>query len=300
MPESVPVRCPDCRRERLYTPPSYPCACGARVAMAPDRRAVPSAVRHRVWEEQWVAVPCGACGRLEQWPQPELGCPCGTLLRIPVAREGAGTATATPRRRPPSGPAAGPASPAAAVDRSGTAPPAGRTGRAGPRRPAGESEPATPAGPDARAGRSQPGAPPGPEEHAGPAGPVPRAAFRPVAIRTARDAVTTTVLYLRWLGYRDVRRAHRRPPRGIGLAARGVLAQVDPAAPPAALRDVECLWLTAMTESADCVYFSRSGYAGDARARADLLGVPLFVLPPSGVPRPVNAAARELAAPGNG
>ncbi|MFD8228674.1 hypothetical protein ACFV16_31565 [Streptomyces massasporeus] len=127
-----------------------------------------------------------------------------------------------------------------------------------------------------------------------------RPPFLSVTIRTARDAVTATALYLRWLGYRGVRRADQRPPSGIGLAARGVVAQVDPAVRPATLRDVECLWLTAMTESADCLYFSLSGYADDARARADALGVPLFVLDLTGTPRPVNAPAETLAATGAG
>jgi hypothetical protein len=97
-----------------------------------------------------------------------------------------------------------------------------------------------------------------------------------------------------------VRRADQRPPSGIGLAARGVVAQVDPALRPAGLRDVECLWLTAMTESADGLYFSLAGYADDARARADALGVPLFVLDLTGTPRPVNAPAETLAAAGSG
>ena len=124
--------------------------------------------------------------------------------------------------------------------------------------------------------------------------PTARPPFRPVTIRTARDAVTAAALYLRWLGYGDVRRADQRPPKGIGLAARGILAQVDPTVRPASLRDVECLWLTAMTESAGCVYFSLAGFAADARARADTLGVPLFVLDLTGSPRPVNRTAEEL------
>ncbi|WP_210718704.1 low temperature requirement protein A [Streptomyces galbus] len=111
---------------------------------------------------------------------------------------------------------------------------------------------------------------------------------------TARDAVTATVLYLRSLGFRDIRRADQRPTAGIGLAAPGLLAQVDPSARPASLRDVECLWLTAMTESARCVYLSLAGYADDARAGADRLGVPLFVLDLTGTPRPVNPAAGTL------
>ncbi|MFH8497183.1 hypothetical protein [Streptomyces coeruleorubidus] len=125
-----------------------------------------------------------------------------------------------------------------------------------------------------------------------------RPPFRSVTIRTALDAVTAAALYLRWLGYRRVRRADQRPPSGIGLAARGVVALVDPAVHPATLRDVECLWLTAMTESADCLYFSLAGYADDARARADALGIPLFVLDLTGTPRPVNAPADALAATG--
>lgn len=128
----------------------------------------------------------------------------------------------------------------------------------------------------------------------------PRPIFRPFTIRTARDTVTAVALYLRWLGYRDVRRADHRQPNGIGLAARGVLVQVDPSVRPAALRDVECLWLTAMTESAGCVYFSLAGYATDARDRADGLGVSLFALDLAGTPQPVNSTAVELVATGAG
>lgn len=128
----------------------------------------------------------------------------------------------------------------------------------------------------------------------------PRRAFQPITIRTARDAVTVAALYLRWLGFQDIRRADQRPPSGIGLAARGLLAQVDPTVRPASLRDVECLWLTAMTESADCVYFSLAGYAPDARVRADSLGVPLFVLDLTGTPQPVNTLADELDGTGTG
>ncbi|MEV6947249.1 hypothetical protein AB0N07_35875 [Streptomyces sp. NPDC051172] len=125
-----------------------------------------------------------------------------------------------------------------------------------------------------------------------------RRPFQPVTIRTARDAVTAAAVYLRWLGYRDIRRADQRPPSGIGIAARGLLAQVDPTVRPASLRDVECLWLTAMTESAGCAYFSLAGYTTDARSRADTLGVPLFVLDLTGAPQPVNGLADELDATG--
>ncbi len=228
MSESVPVRCPACRRERLYTAPSYPCACGAPVTPVLDRRTAAAAVVRRVWDEEWITLRCGACGRRDQWPRPELGCPCGTVLHIPVTGANGGGAK---------------------------------------------------------------------DDEAGDAG---RRGFRSVAIRSALDAVTAAALYLRWLGHDDVRRADQRPTSGIGLAARGLLAQVDPSARPATLRDVECLWLTAMTESARCVYFSLAGYAPEARAGADRLPVPLFLLDPTGTPRPLNAPAAALDAGGGG
>ncbi|WP_225095725.1 hypothetical protein [Streptomyces sp. CoH27] len=224
MPESLPVRCPACRRDHVYRAPSYPCACGAPTAPRLDPAAEPAVTAHRAWDDEWLTVPCAACGRGNQWPRPELGCPCGTVLRIAV--------TTTP--------------------------------------PANSGVPPAAAGPEVRTDRPR---------------------FRPRPIRTARDAVTAAALYLRWLGYRDIRRADQRPPQGIGLAAPGLLAQVDPAVRPAAPRDVECLWLTAMTESTDCVYFSLAGYTDDARSRADGLRVPLFVLDLSGTPRPVNTHA---------
>ncbi|MET8805307.1 hypothetical protein [Streptomyces sp. NPDC004546] len=248
MPESVPVRCPACRREHVYTAPSYPCACGAPTAPRLDPATEPAVADHRAWDDEWISVRCACCGRGNQWPHPELGCTCGTVLRIPVA--------AAPPADTGMPSAVVGASPSDSGVRSAVA------------------EPETPA-------------------H--------RPAFRPRAIRTARDAVTVAALYLRWLGYRDIRRADQRPPNGIGLATHGLLAQVDPTVRPAEPRDVECLWLTAMTESADCVYFCLAGYTDDARARANTLGVPLFVLDLAGVPQPVNDAAdalKETGAPG--
>ena len=248
MPETVPVRCPACGREHLYTAPAYPCPCGTPVTPPLDRLAAPRVVTRPTWDDAWVTVRCGSCDRVGEWPQPELGCSCGTMLRFPLRREP---------------------------------------------RPA----PAAPAGPDTV------GAGPGATHGGGTAAPLrggngepPRGVFQPVAIRTARDAVTAAALYLRWLGYRHVRRADQRQPKGIGLAARGILAQVDPTLLPAELRDVECLWLTAMSASARCVYFSLAGYDDDARSMADRLDVPLFVLDLTGTPQPVNSPADELAA----
>ncbi|MFD9325713.1 hypothetical protein [Streptomyces sp. NPDC060065] len=265
MAESMPVRCPACRREHLYAAPTYPCVCGAPVAPPLDRLAEPAPVSRRTWDEDWVTVRCESCDREDQWPAPELGCSCGTALRIPVRGV----------RRP---------------QRAQLAP--GAVGEANH-----DTDEDTGAGttPDTRPHPDIPDTRPQPSDVTSPE---PRPAFQPVTIRTARDAVTAAALYLRWLGYRDIRRADQRPPSGIGLAARGILAQVDPTVRPASLRDVECLWLTAMSESAGCVYFSLSGFADDARARADSLGVPLFVLDLTGTPQPVNSPADELMADG--
>ncbi|GAA2574223.1 MULTISPECIES: hypothetical protein [Streptomyces] len=256
MAETVPVRCPACHREHRYRAPAYPCVCGAPVTPPLDRHCAATPVSHRVWQDDWVTVRCASCGRSGEWPRPELGCTCGTVLRVPVAE----------------GP--GPAGPDDGTDQG----------------PGAARQRFTPDARDATAATAIAGA----AEATAAGAAAARPPFRSVTIRTARDAVTATALYLRWLGYRDVRRADQRPPSGIGLAARGVLAQVDPAVRPATLRDVECLWLTAMTESADCLYFSLAGYANDARARADALGIPLFVLDPTGTPRPVNAPADAL------
>ncbi len=247
--------------------------CGAPVAPPLNRLSAPSVITHRTWDDDWVTVRCEICGREDQWPQPELGCPCGTILRIPV------NGVVRPLRPSLPGylddaPGAPDAPEVHDAHNAPNAPHAGGPHAEGTNSPVTDS-PAY----DGGGGRKSP-----------------RTAFQPVTIRTARDAVTAAALYLRWLGHRDVRRADQRPRNGIGLAARGILAQVDPTVRPASSRDVECLWLTAMSESTHCVYFSLAGYADSARAVADRLGVPLFVLDLTGTPQPVNSPADELAA----
>ncbi|MEU9897102.1 hypothetical protein ACIBCS_33325 [Streptomyces phaeochromogenes] len=295
MSESVPVRCPACRREHVYAAPSYPCVCGAPVAPVLDRSTLPEAVTHHTWDEGWVTIRCDSCGRTDHWPRPELGCPCGVLLRIPVTDPGAdgdaGTSGADAAHS--SGADSGESPESGSHEGSHEGSYEGSHG--GPYEGSREHSGRPPRKPRAdRAARLPAAAIPLPRT-----APVPRPAFQPVVIRTARDAVTAAALYLRWLGYRDIRRADQRPPSGIGLAARGILAQVDPTVRPASLRDVECLWLTAMTESAGCVYFSLAGYEEDARVCADSLGIPLFVLDLTGTPQPVNSLADDLIATGD-
>ncbi|MGW0554169.1 hypothetical protein ACWDZ6_08230 [Streptomyces sp. NPDC002926] len=125
-----------------------------------------------------------------------------------------------------------------------------------------------------------------------------RPTFRPVTIRTARDAVTAAARYLKWLGFRDVVQPEVRPSSGIDLRGPGLVAQVDPSTRPATLRDVECLWLNGLNISAASVFFSLAGYAEDARSRADRLGIPLFVMDLTGSPQPVNGPADELISTG--
>ncbi|ORT58236.1 hypothetical protein [Streptomyces sp. CB03238] len=147
---------------------------------------------------------------------------------------------------------------------------------------------------------------------------VPRPSFRPVTIRTARDAVTAAALYLRWLGFRDVVQPEERSGGGNGpgsgpgswggygagsgfgidLRGPGLVAQVDPTTRPTSLRAVECLWLSGLAASATSVSFSLAGYEERARVRADRLRLPLFVMDLTGTPQPLNGAADELLARG--
>ncbi|MEE1753814.1 hypothetical protein [Streptomyces sp. SP18CS02] len=131
-----------------------------------------------------------------------------------------------------------------------------------------------------------------------PATAAPRPSFRPVTIRTARDAVTAAALYLRWLGFRDVVQPEEHSPSGIDLRGPGLVAQVDPTTRPASLRAVECLWLNGLAASSTSVFFTLAGYEEKARARADGLLVPLFVMDLTGTPQPVNGPADELVARG--
>ncbi|MFB7636838.1 hypothetical protein ACFC0M_38650 [Streptomyces sp. NPDC056149] len=121
MADSVPVRCPTCRRENAFTPPTFPCACGAPLTLPVMRGGAPVEILHRTWEASWVEVRCEDCGRQDAWPAPESGCACGTVVRVPVApvpappRPTAGrpaanrpTRTAPPRPTPKPRPDAGP------------------------------------------------------------------------------------------------------------------------------------------------------------------------------------------------
>lgn len=300
MGDHVPVRCPVCRRAHTFASPVYPCACGAPLAPPLLQGAPAEPIRHRTWTDDWVTVRCPACGRQDQWPQPELGCPCGTVLRIPVR-----PVTATPETSEDA--AAARRSTAAASGAGGSFGGPGAGGSGGPGGPGAHGPGAFGSRDPRYAGPA--GAPVAPGPADGPAEdcplsvppraePAPRPAFRPVTIRTARDAVTAAALYLRWLGFREVVQPEERTTAGIDLRAQGLVAQVDPTTRPVTLRAVECLWLNGLNSSAASVLFSLAGYSADARARADDLGVPLFVMDLAGVPEPVNGPAKDLLSTG--
>jgi hypothetical protein len=278
MAESVSVRCPVCGREHTYTAPVFPCACGTPIAVPVLPGAAPEQLRHRSWDDSWVGVRCPDCGRHDQWPRPEFGCDsCGTVVRLAVDTAAAAGRAPGTADAPVTGPGPGrPGAPAA---------PRQPVAQHGPR-PSGTGDSAAPAPPSASATAATPAA-----------GPVPmprRPPFRPVTIRTARDAVTAAGQYLRWLGFDGVRPAGDRTATGVDLRGAGVVAQVDPTTRPTRLRDVECLWLNCLNEDAVGAFFSLAGYAVDARDRADRLAVPLFVMDLTGTPQPVNDAADTL------
>ncbi|MFE9257324.1 hypothetical protein [Streptomyces sp. NPDC006879] len=273
MTEPVQVRCPTCRREHSYAPPTFPCPCGAPVAPPLDHGTQPTPLRHRTWSDSWVSVRCTACGRQSEWPHPELGCPCGAVVQLPVRPVDARDDTEQDERDGED-----------STSRSQVLPPKTRdVGHdmrtdGGPTRPQGAAAGILPA----------PGAQRVPS--------IPRPAFRPVTIRTARDAVAAAALYLRWLGFHEVRQPDARPSAAtaVDLRAPGLVAQVDPTTIPVTLRAVECVWLNGLTASATSAYFALAGYTHEARARAEDLQIPLFVLDLTGTPQPVNAPAEEF------
>ncbi|GAA2450194.1 hypothetical protein [Streptomyces macrosporus] len=256
--ESVPVRCPVCRREHLYVPPVHPCPCGAPVAPPLLRGGIPVRVHHRIWADSWVTLRCAACGRYDEWPRPELGCPCGAILRPPLASDASA----------PTSPDASPHASSGAASPAGTGPVPFPDAAGGTPAPRGTASRTT--------ARERP-------------------AFRPVTIRTARDVVAAAARYLEWLGFDRVRTTtETRPASGVDLRGPEVLARVDPTTSPVGPATVETLWLHGLNESATAVCFALAGYTADARRRAHDLEVPLFVMDLTGTPQPVGDAAREL------
>ncbi|WP_455713543.1 hypothetical protein [Streptomyces xanthophaeus] len=288
------VRCASCGRESEWPHPEVGCgSCGTVVRLAvhpleqdePERAEPGRAGPERAGREQPGPGPSGARSGSQQSGSQQSGpWGAGPSASGPSASgpSASGPSASGPSASGPSGPEQG--EHGGDADGLRDEPPAG-TERGLPGEPA-----AGPARPPVR--RSpRPGPVPPPSDPA-----VPRPPFRPVTIRTARDAVATAALYLRWLGFQDVRQPDGRPipSAAVDLRAPGLVAQVDPTTAPAGLRAVECVWLNGLTASATSVYFSLAGYTEDARTRADDLGIPLFVMDLTGMPLPVNDPADAL------
>ncbi|WP_234322825.1 hypothetical protein [Streptomyces sp. NRRL S-350] len=253
------IRCPACRREHLYEPPSLPCPCGASLKVPLLRGGVPVQVRFRSWEDSWLNMRCPHCGRSDQWPQPEFTCNCGATVRLPVDRATRlGSGTAAPLAAP--GPQAS---------------------RPSPAHPMGAPVPAPPAPPGASTGRSRTFRP--------------RTPFRPHPVRTSQDAVFTAARYLEWLGFDDLELTEAQERDGVTLLGSRMVAQVDTWTEPADVKSVECLWLqTLHAEEMAAAMFTLAGYSHQATVRGEQLLVALFSLDLAGVPQPANGAAEAL------
>ncbi|MFE1267751.1 hypothetical protein [Streptomyces sp. NPDC058758] len=308
----VTVRCAACGREDEWPQPELGCACGAvlRIAVAPA--GDPPGLR--------TAVPGPAAA-------PEEG--YGSEGHGPAAYAPDGSAGPGPLADP-AVPLTAPADPAPEEERGGPGVAGDGDGHPpGDRSPGGRPEDG---GTEGRPGDGSTGARPGDggfgERPAAPAAPVSdwfgasprsfaerypahiplpptaprpapaRGAFRPVTIRTARDAVAAAASYLHWLGFREIVQPEDRHSSGVDLRGPGLVAQVDPSTRPAGLRAVECLWLNGLSASAVGIFFSLAGYTPEARSRAAEIGLPLFVLDLTGTPQPVNNAADELTSGG--
>ncbi|WP_395296684.1 hypothetical protein ACF9IK_26985 [Kitasatospora hibisci] len=256
------IRCPACRREHLYEPPSLPCPCGASLKVPLLRGGVPVQVRFRSWEDSWLNMRCPHCGRSDQWPQPEFTCNCGATVRLPVDRTtrlGGGT-----------------------TGQLGAAAPLGSAGpqpsRPHPAHPLNAPVPAPPGGSGAAATPWRR-----------------RAPFRPHPVRTSQDAVFTAARYLEWLGFDDLELTEAQERDGVTLLGGRMVAQVDTWTEPADVKSVECLWLqTLHAEEMAAAMFTLAGYSHQATVRGEQLLVALFSLDLAGVPQPANGAAEAL------
>jgi hypothetical protein len=227
------------------------------------RGGVPVRITVRARNDSWVRMYCPRCGASDEWPKPEYTCACGAIVRLPVDSSSRMRLKAAseermdrplPRVRPAPGREPGRLPPHYS--------PGGEYGRGGP----GERRPAP-----------QPAPPP---------------QFRPLPIRTRDDALQTVVRYLVWLGCTGVHIAPTRGQEKASVRGPGIAAQVETWASNAELRAIELLWLHTLNENVTGVFFSAAGYTPDAAVRAEQLGISLFILDITGMPRPVNDTAR--------
>ncbi|MFB7666073.1 hypothetical protein ACFC1R_19325 [Kitasatospora sp. NPDC056138] len=273
-PAASAIRCPACRREHMYEPPSLPCPCGAQLRVPLLRGGVPVQVRFRSWEDSWLSMRCPHCGRSDQWPQPEFTCNCGATVRLPVDR--------SPRLQSA-------APPGQAALPGHTAPVSPRPRPYGAR-PHGGPVPTVPPQGYGSGLRGQ-GGDPGLGYR--------RPPFRPQPVRGPEDAVITAARYLQWLGFEDLELTEQQESSAVTMLGSRMVAQVDAGVEPSDVKAVECLWLqTLHAEEIAAAMFTVGGYSHQATVRGEQLLVALFQLDEAGLPQPANGAAEALAETG--
>ncbi|MDT0266339.1 hypothetical protein RM844_08525 [Streptomyces sp. DSM 44915] len=294
--------CPACGLRGQWPHPGFDCPCGALVRLAPRAPRVAGPSWHRAADGTGPAHE-GAPGGQED-AAGAAGAAGGD------ARTGAGGSSAGVERTTGTGGAVGiddTTGPDEATGADGTERPDGREDTADPsdagreqRPPQRPNEPREGAGSNAardfaQGRRAARGAPDGraagtpAAEAAGRRGP-----FRPLTIRTGYDAVACAAHFLRWLGFSGVRTAVPRTASGLDLRGPSVVGLVDASTQPTGDEELEVLWLHGLLGSSLAVAFSLAGYRRQARALADRLRLPLFVLDLSGTPQPVNEPGELL------
>ncbi|GAA2145176.1 hypothetical protein GCM10009760_33530 [Kitasatospora kazusensis] len=289
------IRCPACRREHLYEPPSLPCPCGAQLRVPLLRGGVPVQVRFRSWEDSWLSMRCPHCGRNDQWPQPEFTCNCGATVRLPVDRaprlQSTGLLGPAPQFELPQhhgGAAPYPHTARPATGVVPTVPPQGHPGAHPGPHPAERSLSGHGGHHTGQQNGQQDGRPG--DRHGGP-----RAPFRPHPVRSPEDAVLTAARYLQWLGFDDLELADHQADVPVTLLGSRMVALVDAGSEPADIKAVECLWLqTLHAEEIAAAMFVLGGFSHQATVRGEQLLVALFRLDLAGIPQPANGAAEAL------
>jgi hypothetical protein len=112
-----------------FTPPTFTCPCGAPLVMPVLPHGETTQLQHPTWKNSWITLSCPTCNRPNDWPQPELGCACGAVLRPPLEEATTSSPSQAPDQSPGLDPAQAPAPPASGppVPRPPFCPPTIRT-----------------------------------------------------------------------------------------------------------------------------------------------------------------------------
>lgn len=83
---NMTYRYPTCSRETVPPPGRIvECqGCHQRLQIPLIKGGISVRVTTRTWAGSWVTLRCPNCGLSDQWPVPEVNCPCGTQVRFPV------------------------------------------------------------------------------------------------------------------------------------------------------------------------------------------------------------------------